>query len=541
MSSTVGTGTPLAPLRLDGAVEYPAEFAARCREKGYWIGQTHAALLADAVAAHPDRLAVVDPRRTVTYARLAERVQVVAAEFAARGIGRGDRVVVHLPNTVEYVEVVFALFEIGALPVFALAAHRSAEIRQFCTAASARGYATVDTFGLTSYAGTAAEIAAEFPDIATVVVPLGDESWAAGEPLPRAERSLPSDVAFLQLSGGTTGTPKLIPRTHDDYLYSVRESARICGIDATSVMLAVLPISHNFTMSSPGLLGMIAVGGCVVMAPDPSPDTCLRLIEEHAVTHAALVPPVLMAWLNSSARTERDISSLVAVWVGGAKLPEEAARRVAPELGCTLTQVFGMAEGLVNYTRAGDDDETVHTTQGRPISPDDEVRVVDDAGVPVADGVAGHLQTRGPYTIRGYYRAPEHNRRSFTVDGFYATGDIVVRDPRGNLTVVGRSKDQINRGGEKIAPAMVENHLLAHREIHDVSVVGVPDDALGERICAYVIRRDPESGSPTASQLRAFLRTERQVAAYTIPDRFEFVTEFPTTSVGKIDKKSQGA
>ncbi|MGX6510747.1 (2,3-dihydroxybenzoyl)adenylate synthase [Rhodococcus sp. SJ-2] len=538
---SVDTSTPIAPLRLDGVVDYPAEFAAQYREKGYWIGQTHSALLAGTVAAHPDRPAVVDPRRSLSYAELSERVQIIAGEFAARGLGRGDRVIVHMPNTVEYVEVVFALFEIGALPVFALAAHRSAEIRQFCTAATARGYVTVDKFGLTSYGDLATEIDTDFPDVSTFVIPIGDESWATGPPLPRVDRSLPSDVAFLQLSGGTTGTPKLIPRTHDDYLYSVRESARICQIDSSSVMLAVLPISHNFTMSSPGLLGMIAVGGLVVMAPDPSPDTCLRLIEEHAVTHAALVPPVLIAWLNSSARHDRDISSLSSLWVGGAKLPEEAARRVAPELGCSLTQVFGMAEGLVNYTRPDDDEETVTTTQGRPISPDDEVRVVDDAGAPVADGVAGHLQTRGPYTIRGYFRAPKHNRTSFTADGFYATGDIVVRDPRGYLTVVGRSKDQINRGGEKIAPAMVENHLLAHHEIHDVSVVGIPDEALGERICAYVIRRDPNSATPTASQLRAFLRTERQVAAYTIPDRFEFVTEFPTTSVGKIDKKSQGS
>lgn len=525
---------------MKGVVPYPDDVAERYRKSGYWIGQTHSDLLAAAVAAHPGRVAVVDSARTLTYAQLAERVQIVAGEFSSRGIVPGDRVVVHMPNTAEFVEVVFALFELGAIPVFALAAHRIAEIRQFCAASSARGYVTVDRAGLTSYADMAEAIAREFPTVATVVVASGDENWTTAEPLPRRTRVPASDVAFLQLSGGTTGTPKLIPRTHDDYLYSVRESARICAIDSTSVMLAALPISHNFTMSSPGLLGMIAVGGCVVMAPDPSPDTCMRLIEQHAVTHAALVPPVVLAWLNSSARTSSDISSLDTVWVGGAKLPEEAARRVTPELGCALTQVFGMAEGLVNYTRVGDDDETVFTTQGRPISPDDEIRVVDDDGVPVPDGEPGHLQTRGPYTIRGYYDAPEHDRRSFTSDGFYVTGDIVIRDRRGYLKVVGRSKDQINRGGEKVAPAMVENHLLAHEAVHDVSVVGIPDVALGERICAFVIRRDRLSDSPTAAQLRGFLRSERQVAAYTIPDTFEFVTEFPTTSVGKVDKKSQG-
>ncbi|MDJ0392577.1 AMP-binding protein [Rhodococcus sp. G-MC3] len=537
MSATVTSS--VEPLHVPGVVGYPDEFAALYRDKGYWVDQTHSDLLASTAAQFGNRLAVVDACRSLTYAELADRVKLVAGEFARGGIARGDRVVVHMPNTVEYVEVVFALFEIGALPVFALAAHRAGDITGFCSATSAAGYVTVDRFGGTDYSTIAAEIARTHPDLTAVVVPIGDESWASGPALPRCRRSLASDVAFLQLSGGTTGTPKLIPRTHDDYLYSVRESARICAIDETSVMLAVLPISHNFTMSSPGLLGMVAAGGAVVMAPDPSPDTCFALVEKYSVTHAALVPPLLVAWLNSSARALRDIGSLDGVWVGGATLPAEVARRVTPELGCALTQVFGMAEGLVNYTRLGDDDETVFTTQGRPISPDDEVRVVDDAGQVVPDGEPGNLQTRGPYTIRGYYAAPEHNSTCFTPDGFYCTGDVVIRDDRGYLQVVGRTKDQINRGGEKVAPAMVENHLLAHEGIHDVSVVGTPDSELGEKICAYVIRRDPQSESPTASQLRAFLRTERKVAAYTVPDRFEFVIEFPTTSVGKIDKKAQ--
>ncbi len=538
-----------APL-LDGVVGYPEDVAARYRELGYWTGQTHSDLLERAVTEHAERVAVVDAHRRVTYAELGRNVRLRAGELAARGVTRGDRVVVHLPNSVEFVEVVFALFELGALPVFALAAHRRAELTHVATAAGARRLVTTGRDGLVDYAAIAESVAAAVPGLEPIVVPRGDcpvpvagsvdAAYIEGKARSATDSAgTPRGVAFLQLSGGTTGTPKLIPRTHDDYLYSVRESALICGITAESVMLAALPISHNFTMSSPGLLGMIFVGGSVVMAPDPSPETCLRLVAEHGVTHAPLVPPLLMTWLNSAARRRHDTSSLEAVWVGGAKLTAEAARRVRPELGCRLTQVFGMAEGLVNYTRIDDDEETVVSTQGRPISPHDEVRVVDDAGEPVPNGTPGHLQTRGPYTIRGYYRAPEHNRDSFTADGFYRTGDIVVRDDRDYLRVVGRAKDQINRGGEKIPPAMVENHLLAHPQIHDVSVVGVPDEQLGERSCAYVIRRDPESSEPTAAGLRAFLARERGVARYLVPDVIEFVTVFPTTSVGKIDKKSQ--
>lgn len=194
-----------------------------------------------------------------------------------------------------------------------------------------------------------------------------------------------------------------------------------------------------------------------------------------------------------------------------------------------------MAEGLVNYTRLDDDPETVVTTQGKPISEDDEIRIVDDAGQDVAEGGYGHLLTRGPYTIRGYWRAPEHNRTAFTEDGFYRTGDIVRRTPDGSLVVEGRAKDQINRGGEKVAPEEIENIILAHPAVHDVSVVGVEDAFLGERTLAYVIlREDAPPLRPVA--VKRHVR-ERGVAAYKVPDLVEFVDVFPQTGIGKVSKK----
>lgn len=210
--------------------------------------------------------------------------------------------------------------------------------------------------------------------------------------------------------------------------------------------------------------------------------------------------------------------------VGGAKCSEEVARRVRPVLGATLQQVFGMAEGLVNYTRLDDPEEVVLTTQGRPISPGDEVLVVDDGDRPVAAGETGHLLTRGPYTIRGYYKADEHNAKAFTPDGFYRTGDVVVE---------GRAKDQINRGGEKVAAEEVENHLLAHPAVHDAAVVSMPDDYLGERTCAFVV---PRGTPPKARELIRFVR-ERGLAGYKVPDRVEFLERFPRTGVGKVSKR----
>lgn len=196
-----------------------------------------------------------------------------------------------------------------------------------------------------------------------------------------------------------------------------------------------------------------------------------------------------------------------------------------------------MAEGLLNHTRLDDPSELVIGTQGRPLSPADEIRVVDEDGHDVLPGETGELLTRGPYTLRGYYQAPEHNARTFTEDGFYRTGDLVKVLPTGHLVVEGRAKDQINRGGDKISAEELENHILAHPGIHDAAVVGMPDETMGERTCAYLVPRGETA--PTQRELAAFL-AERGVAAYKLPDRVETVGVFPRTSVGKIDKKALG-
>ncbi|MGX7761501.1 (2,3-dihydroxybenzoyl)adenylate synthase [Streptomyces angustmyceticus] len=522
---------------------WPAEFAARYRAAGHWRGETLGRMLRERAAAHPDRTALVDPapeRRTWTYRELDERADRLAAGFAARGIAKGDRVVVQLPNTGEFLEVVFALFRIGALPVYALPAHRATEIGYFCSFTGAVAYIVPDRHAGFDHRTLASHIKARTPDLRHVFVAGDPGEHTALSNVPRdpagpLDGPEPHELAFLQLSGGTTGVPKLIPRTHDDYLYSVRGSNEICGVDAATRYLVVLPAAHNFPMSSPGWLGALYAGGTVVLCPGTDPATAFPLIERERITLTGLVPPLALVWTQAAPETAYDLSSLEAVLVGGAKYSEAAARRLEPALGCRLQQVFGMAEGLVNYTRFDDDPETVVTTQGRPISPDDEIRIVDDAGREVAEGAFGQLLTRGPYTIRGYWRAPEHQAAAFTEDGFYRTGDIVRRTPTGHLVVEGRAKDQINRGGEKVAPEEVENIILGHPSVHDVSVVAVDDDYLGERTLAYVIlRADAAPLKPAA--VKRFVR-EQGVAAYKVPDLVQFVDAFPQTGIGKVSKK----
>lgn len=268
------------------------------------------------------------------------------------------------------------------------------------------------------------------------------------------------------------------------------------------------------------------------MAPNPEPLGCFELIERHAVDMVALVPPAVALWLQAAPMHAKALRSLRLLQVGGASFAEATARRVPEVLGCRLQQVFGMAEGLVNYTRLDDDDDLVFTTQGRPISPADEVRVVDEQGVEVDDGETGMLAVRGPYTFRGYYNSPEHNAQVFDADGFYYSGDLVQRMPGGYLRVVGRIKDQINRGGEKIAAEEIENLLLRHSDITHAALVAMQDPLMGEKSCAFLVG----SAELRPPALRQYLRAQG-VAEYKLPDRFRFLDALPVTAIGKIDKQ----
>lgn len=517
---------------------WPADAAARYRAAGYWRGETFGDVLRARAAAHPDRIAVVGGDVRLSYGDLLVRARAAACGYLDLGLVPGDRVIVQIPNVPAFFPAVFGLFLAGLIPVYALPAHRETELAHFARNSGARALVTVDRFDGFAFPALAEKVRVEVPTLAHIVV-AGDagphialDGFVADDrDLPRPD---PSSVAFLQISGGSTGLSKLIPRTHDDYIYSFRASAEICGLTADSVYMCALPAAHNFAMSSPGVFGALYAGSRVVLAPNPAAETAFSLIAREGVTITGVVPPVALLWMEAAGKTGHDLSSLRILQVGGAKFMPEAAARVRGTLRCAVQQVFGMAEGLVNYTRLDDDEATTLNTQGRPISPDDEVLVLDDNGQPVPDGTPGHLLTRGPYTIRAYHNEPAANARSFTPDGFYRTGDIVIRRPDGYLTVQGRAGDHINRAGEKISAEEVEDHLLAHPMIFDAAVVSIPDDYLGERSCAFVIPR--EGPRPKAAEIKAFMRT-RGLADFKVPDQVVFVTEFATTAVGKVSRK----
>jgi 2,3-dihydroxybenzoate-AMP ligase len=519
---------------------WPDTLATTYRNKGYWLDKPLTSLLAEQAQQTPDAIAIIDKQQQLTYQQLALYSDQLAAELWQRGLQPGDTALIQLPNSAEFYISFFALLKLAVVPVCALFSHRQTELYSYCETVQPALLILSALHPLFNEASFYQQLQRKYPVIRHILLdkPSAESSlkWAYQQPHPPHFVELDATaVAFFQLSGGSTGTPKLIPRTHNDYLYSVLASRDICQLTADCRYLCALPAPHNFALSSPGALGVFAAGGTVVMATDPSPTTCFALIAQHQITHTALVPPALQLWLQHAPQSPYQLGSLQWLQVGGAKLNAAIASQVQPVLGCRLQQVFGMAEGLVNYTRHDDSDWLQQHTQGRPISPDDEIKIVDEAGHPVAAGAVGQLLTRGPYTFRGYYKSDKYNRQVFDAEGFYASGDLVRQLQSGHIIVEGRVKDQINRGGEKIAAAEIENQLLQHSAISQVALVALADTVLGEKSCAFVQLRAGTTVS--ALELRKYLR-QIGMADFKIPDKFQFVTELPLTAVGKVDKKS---
>ncbi|MFD6269191.1 (2,3-dihydroxybenzoyl)adenylate synthase [Nocardia asteroides] len=531
------TSTSAASHR-EGYVPFPDESARDYRAAGYWTGRTLGDLLRDSARTQPQRPAVLGGTGPQTYAELDAAADRMAHGLLALGINPGDRVIVQLPNIPVFATALFGMLRAGIIPVLTLPAHRRAEIEHLAALSGAVAYLIPDTLGDFDYRELAATVRAAVPSLRHVLVAGDPGAFTALDSIARDGASLPeidpAEIALMLVSGGTTGLPKLIARTHDDYVYNATASAEVCALTADDVYLAALPAAHNFPLACPGILGTVATGGAIAFTLDPSPEAAFAAIERHQVTVTALVPPLAQLWSAAVDWEDADLSSLRLLQVGGARLAEVNARDVEPALNCRLQQVFGMAEGLLNFTRLDDDDELICTTQGRPLSPADELRVVDAEGADVAPGEEGELLTRGPYTLRGYYRAPEHNARAFTPDGFYRSGDLVRQLPSGHLVVSGRIKDVINRGGENISCDELEEHLLAHPAVRHAAAVGLPDAALGEKACVVLV---VTGELPSLGELKLFL-TERGLATYKLPDVVRQADSLPITAVGKIDKKA---
>ena len=532
---------------LAGFTPWPKEAAQRYRETGYWEGLTLWDMMARTVARHPDKVALVASDQRQTYADLDRISARLGAALLQQGISPFDRVVLQLPNIPEFVHYYLALVRIGAIPVMALRSHRHTEVRHFIRASGAVAYVVPDVAHKYDYRPMAADMQKEFMALRTTIIvgapgagqlahadllaTAGDQASIAAH-LAAVDVSA-ADVATMLLSGGTTSLSKLIPRTHQDYVLNARLCGEAAGFDEDTVFMAILPLGHNYNLASPGMLGTFYYGGTVVLAPSGKVEDVFPLVSRERVTVIAAVVPLISNWLAADLPDNCELSSLKVIQNGGARLAPELRQRLMSRFGCKPQEIYGTAEGLINMTRLDDPEDLLLNSSGKPVCEADEIKVVDDDGNEVPDGESGELLTRGPYTILGYYLAPEKNAEAFTDDGFYRMGDIVRKQGR-TLYTEGRRKDLINRGGEKISCEEVENFILMHPAVKSVSLVGMPDPIFGEKACAFVILREGQTLG--FEDMNAFLKRQK-IASFKLPERLEVVSEFPLSPVGKILKR----
>jgi len=533
---------------LNGVVSFPPEFAKAYRAKGYWRDLSLAEEFAPLFERYAERVAIIDRDARVTYAEIDRISDRLALNLLDEGLAPLDRVVVQLPNVVEFVYLYFALQKIGCIPIAALSTHRFLEVSQFAKLSGAAACVTPDRHGDFDFTAMVRRVRNEAPSVKRGIVlgsapagflSLGD--LVAREPKRRVEalralRIAPTDPAIFQLSGGTTGVPKLIPRTHNDYVYNSRIAVEVCAVTGDSVLLLALPIAHNLPLACPGLQGYMLQGAKVVLSASTKPEDLFRLIERHRVTHLKVVPALLIRLINDAAIGTYDLSSLRIIQSGGQRMqPEVRARTKQLIPSVTVQENFGMSEGMLFFVRLDDPEDVRMETCGRPLSADDEVKLVDEEGREVARGEVGELTCRGPYTLRGYYGVPEYNARQFTPDGFYRSGDLMRLHPSGNYVVEGRKKDLINRGGEKISAEEIENLILAHPSVQNVACVPVPDPNLGEKMCACVVLK--KNSRLELKELVEFLK-DKEIAKFKLPERLLVCDDFPVSTFGKVSKKA---
>ena len=535
--------------RMPGVVYQSDERLAHYAGLGVLTDETLAAAFRDVAARHADRIAVTEPGRLCTYRELDVMSDRAAAGFLALGLRPLDRVIFQVSNSLELIASFFGCLKAGLIPVCTLVAHRRHEIAYLGRHAEARAHIVHGDDPKFDMVGFAREMRGEIPSMEhTIVVRSptpqtepGFHDFAAilDATPPEAARARlasvaldPFQVALFQLSGGTSGVPKIIPRFHNEYLYSVRTVIERQKLDAGIVAFTPNPMLHNAPMLC-YFGGAFFVGGEVVISPSLDAATIGPLLAERRPNWLAIPAPVLLRLKEAGWLDRIDFTH-----IRGGFVPASARQQSALLGGAPVFPLFGMTEGILSCCCAADPQEAIYSTVGVPMSPHDEIRIVipnTDTDVPV--GEIGELLVRGPCTIRGYYNAPDRDREAFTADGFYRSGDLMhQREIEGRRFLVfdGRLKDVVSRGGEKINCQEVEQIAVQHPDIGAIAIVPVPDAAYGERACAVIIPT-PGATPISVATLGAFLEGQG-LAKYKWPEIVEIVTEYPLTSSGKLSK-----
>ncbi len=508
---------------------------------GAWLRLTIGEATRRAGALHRDRPFLIAEGSSTSFAEFDALTERLAAALLRAGLAPGDRAIFQMGTTPETAIALVGCFKAGVVPVCTLAQHRELEIGQIGTLAAPRAYFVQADFHPTfDLAGFARKMAESLPSRPMLIVAGGGgaarELSLAGlleGPAARVDGVTlrPSDVAIFQLSGGSTGVPKIIPRMHGEYLAQARDWNDRQHLAASDIALWCLPLIHNAGIITK-LLPCLLAGRALVLLPAFREESFLEAIARHKVTYTGSIGPIAGRLLESPHLGRYDLSSLRQIWAFNRADDLEA------RLGATAQNIFGITEGILMCSSPNASPERRHGTLGNPVGRRDEIllRAIDGTG-PVPDGEPGELCFKGASVLAAYYGGTPGDPTQFTADGFFRTGDLLRAtwiDGERCFVFEGRLKDNISRGGEKYGAEEVETLLVKHPAVLDARVVAMPDRIYGEKGCAFLILREGRA-APSLAELGEFL-LGFGLAKYKLPERIELVGEFPLTRVGKVDK-----
>ena len=533
-------------MALEGFIGPHIEDEKRYIANGWWRNVTFGYALDEVAEKYPDKEAFVDNKVRLTFTQLRETINRLAANLVELGIVKGDRVLLQLPNWSEFLFSFYALQKIGVPAVLMLPRHGLREIDHFSRMTKAKAWIMPENYHKTNYIPMIVQALKSNPTLKHIIIVRGREnsSFISFDKLlngrtpdrkPQIIGNGPetSDVAFIMPTGGTTGLPKAVPRTHNSAICDAwyRTEAREQGKD--EICLLSVPLEHNLGLAA--MNGTILTGGKLVFLDSTKPEDFCETVEKEKVTCAPLVPTLLSRLVNFSNLDNYDLRSLRALYVGGAKTPPDIIRAVHKRMGNIYICAFGMSEGTGCTTRLDDNLDVILNSVGKPCCPHDDYRIVDDEGREVPVNTEGELIVKGPSIFFGYLNNPEENARAFTKEGYFITGDRAVIDENGYFRITGRSKDIIIRGGENISPADIEVMIREHPKVEDIAVIGIPDEEFGERVCAYIKTKGDTTIS--LSDITGFL-SEQGASVLQLPERVEIIDNIPLTNIGKPDKKA---
>jgi 2,3-dihydroxybenzoate-AMP ligase len=534
---------------LEGFVPYKKEDVEKYEKFRWWPGLTLGGLLDKAADIYPDKEAFVDEQSRFTYAQARDKTNRLAVGLLGLGIQPQDRVLVQVPNWNEFLFAYFAVQKIGAIAVLLIDRYRQYEIGYLVQLTGATSWIVAEKYKKTDYLPIVEDVLKERPQLKNVILArskgqgrlLSMENLMDKVRMDKADlrnlaerRPDPNQVAHMGPTGGTTGLPKVVPRTHNSLICAVEYAARSWEMDIHDTTLLAGPIGHDLTFTK-GLCGsLFALGKAVFLDSMEMTDIC-QTIQRERVTAIVWVPTLAKRLTDFEGRKDYDLSSLKRMHCGGGASLPDVIKGVREKLKCAFFNGYGGTEGQTTIPRSGDSLESLINTVGKPTCPYDTYKAVTPEGKELPPNQPGELMIKGPGVFTGYYRAPEENAKVFDEEGFFRTGDLARIDEKGYVTLTGRIKEMINRGGESISATEIEKLIIGHPDVSLVAVIPMPDPVMGEKVCAYV---QPKAGTKLSfEKIIAYLK-ERKASVIQLPERIEFIDTMPVTKAEKIDKKA---